>query len=253
MVSATASSDTEQLWLEFGDRLRAFITRRVGSEADAEDILQDVFLRIHQHAGGLNRADRLTSWLFQVTRNAIADYYRAPVRREYPENDTVAATLDRTETVSPATAIDLDAAQARQELAGCLRPMVERLPAPYREAVALVDLAGVPQAEAAARQGLSVSGMKSRVQRGRRALKNVLVECCPVQFDTGGRIVDYDRPGPACTVCSGSGEVAAPSKGRGNAPGQCCAPARVSTSERRGLDALTRQPGLAVCGPARTR
>jgi RNA polymerase sigma-70 factor (ECF subfamily) len=253
MVRATAHSDTEQLWLEFGDRLRAFITRRVRSEADAEDILQDVFLRIHQHAGGLNRADRLTSWLFQVTRNAIVDYYRAPVRREYPENDTVSTTLEKTEMASPAMAIDIDAARARQELARCLRPMVERLPPPYREAVALVDLAGVPQTEAAARQGLSVSGMKSRVQRGRRALKDVLVACCPVQFDTGGRIVDYDRSGPACTACDGSGEIATPREDRDTDPGSCCVPSRASTSEMRVFDGLPHQSSLTACGPVRTR
>jgi RNA polymerase sigma-70 factor (ECF subfamily) len=181
------------------------------------------------------------------------DYYRAPVRRECPENDTVSATLEKTEMASPAMAIDLDAARARQELARCLRPMVERLPPPYREAVALVDLAGVPQTEAAAREGLSVSGMKSRVQRGRRALKDVLVECCPVHLDTGGRIVDYDRPGPACTACSGSGEVAAPSEDRDTDPGSCCAPSRASTREMPVFDGLPHQPGLMACGSARTR
>src|SRR5688572_29274524 len=82
MISHVEHCDTQQIWSEFADRLRAFITRRVGSAADAEDILQDVFLRIHRHADSLQRRERLVSWLFQITRNAIADYYRAPVRRE---------------------------------------------------------------------------------------------------------------------------------------------------------------------------
>ena len=100
--------------------------------------------------------------------------------------------------------------------------MVERLPPHYREAVALVDLSGLPQTEAAAQVGLSVSGLKSRVQRGRRSLKEILVACCPVETDSGGRIVDYDRPGPVCASCAGSDEhtnVAAP--GTHGAP--CCA------------------------------
>jgi RNA polymerase sigma-70 factor (ECF subfamily) len=222
MVSVRPSSDTQLIWNEFGDRLRLFIARRVGSQADAEDILQEVFLRVHQYAGGVSRSERLPSWLFQVTRNAIADYYRSPARREQPESVAGALAIERMELLAPEAPLDLDSAQTRQELASCLRPMVERLPPLYREAVTLVDLAGLPQTAAAAQQGLSVSGMKSRVQRGRRALKGILVDCCPVQFDAGGRIVDFDRPGPGCTVCADSGEVAAAVEDRGNDHGPCC-------------------------------
>jgi RNA polymerase sigma-70 factor, ECF subfamily len=75
------ANEAEAIWYEFHDRLRAFIARWVDNEADGEDILQNVFLRGHQSLGTLHRADRLASWLYQVTRNAIADYYRAPERR----------------------------------------------------------------------------------------------------------------------------------------------------------------------------
>lgn len=79
------ANETEQIWHEFHERLRAFIARRVDNEADMKDILQTVFLRLHQNLGTLNRADRLTSWLFQITRHAIADYYRSSERqREIP-------------------------------------------------------------------------------------------------------------------------------------------------------------------------
>ena len=224
MVSAAMSGnvDTHHIWIEFGDRLRAFIVRRVRSEADAEDILQEVFLRIHKHAAGVNRADRLTSWLFQVTRNAITDYYRSPARREQPESLIGVAADDWPAPADLSPEIDDDALQARSELASCLRPMVARLPLTYREAVALVDLDGVTQIEAAARHGISTSGMKSRVQRGRRALKDLLVECCPVQLDTGGRVVEFDRPASGCQACSGTGQDVTLDADRGNDRGPCC-------------------------------
>src|SRR5215203_1103297 len=89
MDTTIQGSDTQQIWSEFSDRLRTFIARRVDSEADADDILQDVFLRIHRHVGSLQRRERLVSWLFQVTRNAIVDYYRATGRRrELPAGAT---------------------------------------------------------------------------------------------------------------------------------------------------------------------
>jgi RNA polymerase sigma-70 factor (ECF subfamily) len=209
MVATTHNHDTHQIWLEFGDRLRAFIARRVGNAADADDILQEVFLRIHRHADSVERGERLVSWLFQVTRNAIADHYRAPARRrEHPSG----AGVDL-EAVGQLAWDDADADVAspavRTELAACLRPMAEQLPPLYQEAVRLVDLEGLPQHEAAARAGLSVSGMKSRVQRGRRALKDLLQACCQVDLDAGGRVTDYRPPAAGCGCCGPACESAA--------------------------------------------
>ena len=203
MLNATQDSETQQIWSEFAHRLRGFIARRVESDADADDILQDVFLRIHRHAGAVEQSERLSSWLFQITRNAITDYYRAPERRRellsgaphdlerYGEHDT-----------GRGADTDGDPLAAQRELAACLRPMVTQLPPLYRDAVALVDLDGLPQRVAAARAGLSVSGMKSRVQRGRLALKDLLQDCCRIERDAGGRVIDYLPQDPRCGPCA---------------------------------------------------
>jgi RNA polymerase sigma-70 factor (ECF subfamily) len=207
MDGTIQGSDTQQIWTEFGERLRAFIARRVDSDADADDILQDVFLRIHRHADTVKHHDRLVSWLFQVTRNAIIDYYRAPVRRrELPAGaapDLEAAGhhaqdgVDDSDVASPAV---------RRELAACLGPMMEQLSPLYREAVRVVDLEGLPQQEAAARLGISVSGMKSRVQRGRQALQSQFHTCCQFDLDAGGRVTDYQPRGAGCGPCAQGAE-----------------------------------------------
>lgn len=203
MNSLAPARDTQQIWLEFSDRLRAFIRRRVESAADAEDILQDVFLRIHRHAGSLERQERLVSWLFQVTRNAITDYYRAPVRRR---ELLAGAPPDLEQAAAQAGAWVEDeveaSSQAGRELAHCLHPMLSRLPPHYREAVTLIDLDGLSQHDAALRAGLSLSGMKSRVQRGRRALARVMRDCCDIETDSGGRIMDYQVRGSGCGSCA---------------------------------------------------
>jgi RNA polymerase sigma-70 factor (ECF subfamily) len=200
MVSPTPGSDTAQLWTEFGDRLRTFIARRVESDADADDLLQDVFLRIHRHVNTVECHERLVSWLFQVTRNAIADYYRAPARRrELPAG----APQDLEGEQDPVWEDDGDSEStaARRELATCLGPMIEQLPPLYRDAVTLVDLEGLTQQEAATRSGLSFSGMKSRVQRGRQALEHLLHDCCQIELDAGGRITDFQPRGAECSPC----------------------------------------------------
>ena len=69
--------------------------------------------------------------------------------------------------------------------------MIERLSGEYRQAVILVDLEGLAQHEAAAQLGLSLSGMKSRVQRGRRQLKGMLEACCTIELDQRRGVLDY--------------------------------------------------------------
>lgn len=203
MSSPVPVADTQQIWSEFSDRLLAFIRRRVDSAADAEDILQDVFLRIHRHAGSLERQERLVAWLFQVTRNAITDYYRAPVRRR---EWLVGAPPDLEPAAFHAGAWSDDgddaSGQAEQELAHCLRPMLSRLPEHYREAVTLIDLEGLSQQDAARHASLSLSGMKSRVQRGRRALEQAMLDCCRIETDSGGRVMDYQMRGAGCGSCA---------------------------------------------------
>jgi RNA polymerase sigma-70 factor, ECF subfamily len=197
MVSTIPAHDTDQIWAEFGARLRAFIASRVESDADADDILQEVFVRIHRHAGTVQHRERLVSWLFQVTRNAIADYYRAPERRRELHLETIHDLNDVAEA-------DGDSPSAWRELAACLRPMVEQLPPHYRDAVLLVDLQGLSQQEAATRAGLSLSGMKSRVQRGRQALEHLLHACCHLERDAGGRVADYqlNLSASGCSPCA---------------------------------------------------
>lgn len=201
---AMIANESQHLWAEFGDSLRRFIVRRVASEADAEDILQDVFLRFHQRRDTVQHADRLGAWLFQITRNAIIDYYRAPSRRrELAAGSSLELTADEHGHTVHEEELDGDPRQAQAELASCLRPMIAQLPAHYREAVALVDLAGLTQGAAAEQLGLSVSGMKSRVQRGRRALRTILQECCRVHLDAAGRVVDYETRAGSCAGSGG--------------------------------------------------
>jgi RNA polymerase sigma-70 factor (ECF subfamily) len=75
------------------------------------------------------------------------------------------------------------------------------LPSQYREAVTLVELEGLTQNAAAKQLGLSVSGMKSRVQRGRRQLKRMLDECCLIRLDQRRSVMDYEVHDPRSRFC----------------------------------------------------
>jgi RNA polymerase sigma-70 factor, ECF subfamily len=183
--------DTTAVWLEFQSGLLAFIARRVSDRDSAEDILQEVMVRIHRHSGELADSTAVAGWVYQITRNAIADHYRrAAVRREQPSGVEFNGL--------PATASEPAANELRTELAGCLRPLLERLPPAHREAITVVELEGMTQSAAAARLAISTSGMKSRVQRARSELKDLLVGCCEIELDRRGGITSYTPRGNPC-------------------------------------------------------
>ena len=172
-----------EIWQQVHDGLRTFIAKRVASEAEVDDILQEVFLRMHRRIDTLKDPGRLVSWVYQITRHAIIDHYRAARRREMPLGLAAHMELAGPTPASSVTSDSADSGEHRSELAGCLRPMIEQLNEDYREAIMLVEFEGLTQQAAAKRIGLSLSGMKSRVPRGRSQLKRKLDDCCLIELD----------------------------------------------------------------------
>jgi RNA polymerase sigma-70 factor (ECF subfamily) len=187
-----AAPDAEAIWRELHDGLLGYIERRVRAREIAEDILQEVMLRIHRQAGGIERAEAVGAWVHAIARNAIADHYRsAQVRRE------VASEIDPERAGEP----EAEPSDARGELAACVSPLLARLAPSYREALALTELEGMTQVEAAKWLGISVSGAKARVQRGRAQLKELLLDCCRVELDRRGGITEYHARSGSCERC----------------------------------------------------
>lgn len=172
-------------WREVAARLRPFVAKRV-AHPDVEDVLQDVLLRMHRGLEDLADEQRLTGWMYRVARSAIAEHARTRARHPIAESPELAAEEPDDDRVA-ATA-----------LAACLTVFVARLPSPYREAVTLVELEGLTIREAAEMTGVSVSGMKSRVQRGRARLRELLEDCCAIALDVRGKVIDVEPRGCAC-------------------------------------------------------
>lgn len=202
---AIMTKTTEELWQLVHDGLRTFIAKRVNDQGHVDDILQDVFVRVHRQIDSVSDPGRLVSWIYQITRNAIVDHYRKPGRqREIPSG--LSAELEVIVEVSETSTATHhgDAGEPRAELAACLRPMIERLSQDYRDAITLVEIDGLTQQAAAEQMGLSLSGMKSRVQRGRARLKEMLNDCCVIQLDRRRAVVDYDVRDTGCDSCTPS-------------------------------------------------
>jgi RNA polymerase sigma-70 factor (ECF subfamily) len=171
--------------------VRRFIHKRVPDPHVASDLAQDVMLKIYRSLKAAPEDERLASWVLKIARNTVIDYYRS--RPPGASSDRIDNVVD-----------DADEPDNTKALAACLRPMAERLPARYRQAVLLSEFEGLTQQAVAERAGITLSGAKSRVQRGREMLKAMLLECCRVQVGAAGGVVDYERTERSQDYCGDS-------------------------------------------------
>lgn len=163
-------------WQAHSSRLRGYVAKRVRKSDAVDDILQEVFLKVNAGLHSVKSHDSITAWLYRIAANTIADHYRAQKTWEELSDEVAAPELVRDYTA---------------ELATCLQPFIAELPETYRIALVLSEIEGLPQRAVAAQLNISLSGAKSRVQRGREKLRRRLLDCCDIETGRGG-IIGYE-------------------------------------------------------------
>lgn len=166
---------TERIWNNFHDRLFNFIYKRVKDKDAANDILQEVFLKIHLKLDTLKEEEKLHSWLYQITRNTVTDFFN-----KTKKFDTVEDNIPDLQEEEP----------LNYEFLKCISPFVEELDIKYKEAILATDLGELSQKEYAERANISYSGAKSRIQRARQQLKEVVNQCCTLVIDRYGNVIE---------------------------------------------------------------
>ncbi len=177
----------DQIWSAHRDQLHRFIRKRIDDTSAAEDLLQDVLAKAYGQLDRLREQGKLLPWLYQITRNALSDYYR---------RNKLAPKMDDASTVQNSE----NEEAAQRELSSCVLPFIQQLPPAYRQAIMLSEIEGLTQREVAQQQGLSLSGAKSRVQRGRQMLKTMFLECCRIEQDRRGGVIAFE-PKTRCETC----------------------------------------------------
>ncbi len=185
---------TEQIWAEFSGQLRGFIRRRVRDDAAADDLLQETFLKIHTRLPQLKSRDTLAPWIYRIARNTLLDHFRRARHETLELSDDLAD--------SNATKREADAEEMNQIVGFWLRGFLATMPFEYRQAVKMVELEGKSMQELAEIAKISLSGAKSRVQRGRKMLRQRLHDCCHVELDRRGNVLST-RPNSCCAVMNG--------------------------------------------------
>jgi RNA polymerase sigma-70 factor (ECF subfamily) len=180
----------ESIWDEFSTPLKAFIKNHINNEQDVEDILQTIFLKIHNNIDNLMEIEKTQKWIYTIARNTIYDFYRVQKHDLYIDNLSEDIFCNQEEEAS-----------LNDEMAQCLKNMIQYLPDKYKQALILTEFENLTQKELALKLGLSVSGAKSRVQRARAMLKEMILNCCIIEQDHRGNIIDYKYKKRNCVHC----------------------------------------------------
>lgn len=157
---------SEQIWQEFHQKLLNFIKVRINNSLDAEDILHDIFIKIENDLDKLKTIKNLENWVYRITRNTIIDYYRT--KKEYFElPEWLESTTESFESI---------------DISSCIEGLITKLPKIYQTAIQKAEIEGLSQKELARIENISISGAKSRIQRGRLLLKEILHDCCKIEI-----------------------------------------------------------------------
>jgi RNA polymerase sigma-70 factor, ECF subfamily len=175
---------TEQIWQQHYQRVRRFVQSRVQDEALAADITQDVFLKAYMQLAQLQNPDRMQSWLMSIAQHRMMDYYR---RAGKTAPDWAAVVPDSVALEPMTDWIDNPKAVA------CMEYMLSLLPEQHRDILIQADLRQVPQRVLAEQMGIPYSTLKSRVQRARAQLRAIMLECCQIESDSYGNILQIER------------------------------------------------------------
>ena len=185
-----SKENSAHVWEEFSGNIRAHLLRKLRRKDDVDDLMQEIFIKIHTHLECLRDKGKLTSWIYTIVENTLNDYYR---------NNRHDSEFDESKTVPDDSGEDNPLAGIN----GCLGVFIDKLPPRYREPLVMSDVEGVKQKEIAKRMHLSYSGLKSRVQRGRRMIKDMFMECCRLSIDEKGIINKEYQGMDNCTLCGG--------------------------------------------------
>ncbi|MGQ8336754.1 RNA polymerase sigma factor SigZ [Sunxiuqinia sp. A32] len=177
-----------KIWKEYHNQLLAFINTRVHDNAIAEDILQDVFVKTLHKIDELKDEQKLKSWLFSITRNAITDYFRKKKKESsivgYEDSDD-----------------EFEQENAMKKAEGWIGIYIDELPDNYRKPIELYELQNKSIQEIADELGITYTNARARIQRGRKALKKSLTDCCTFHVDVYGNVIDYYPNPPKCDGC----------------------------------------------------
>jgi RNA polymerase sigma-70 factor, ECF subfamily len=186
-------------WVAFYGQLRSFVAARVSSAAETDDVVHRILERALAKTEELKDGDRAAAWLFAIARNAVADHYRG---RGVTDSSAV-EELDSPWQDTPS--VD----EERAFVLGCMQPLMLTLEPNTQQLLRWADVEERPMQFIADQLGLSLTAVKSRVQRARKEFLKTTRRCCAVTLDARGRVQEFTPKGQTMVACGACGEPTA--------------------------------------------
>ncbi len=169
-------------WSELNLHLLNFIKKRVDNTEDAEDLLQEVYIKLHENIDSLKDEEKMVSWMYQITRNTIYRCYKTCYKVKNVEFEETHGGQ-----------IDPDIENFNEEIAESMKNFIEELPNDYKEVIKLYEFEGYSHRDISKELDLKENTSKSKLKRGKERLKRLLDDCCVFQIDHYGNVVDYEK------------------------------------------------------------
>jgi RNA polymerase sigma-70 factor (ECF subfamily) len=173
------------LWDSYSKDLKRYVFSQIKDEDTTNDVLQEIFIKIHLNIDSLQKKESVKSWIFTIAHNTLMGFLN---KKSFPfAIDDLADEFSNEEEIHSAKS--------------CLLPLIKNLPEKYREPLLLSEIKGKKQAEVAQLLGITLSGAKSRIQRGRKLLQQGFMDCCHYKLNEDGFLVGEHQDKSDCKMC----------------------------------------------------
>ncbi len=163
----------QDIYETYRTRIVRYLTRLVG-EAEAEDLTQEVFVKVSHGLQGFRGESQLLTWIYRIATNTALDRLRSPsLLTIEAEQEVEAGSL-----LTGQRSLTVEQQAIRNEMSSCVRQVIDRLPETYRTAIVLGDIEGFKDGEVAEILGLSLPAAKITLHRARTRLRKALSDCC---------------------------------------------------------------------------
>ena len=176
MTKINKYADASTLWLNYKDGIRYYIVKKVKNEEVANDLSHEVLMKLYNSCCSNIEIKNVRSWMFQIAHNTTVDYLKK--EQKFVGDVPEISTNEEDNTY--------------RESENLIKPLIQFLPEKYAVPLYMADIEELSQAEVSLKLNLSLTATKSRIQRARKLLKEMVVECCNLETDANGNLISLD-------------------------------------------------------------
>jgi RNA polymerase sigma-70 factor (ECF subfamily) len=176
------SLDFEEIFREYRGPIYNYLLRMTQNQAEAEDLTQETFVRVHRSLPTFRGEASLSTWLYRIATNVSFDHFRRRTTRQ-AETALSLEKIEFYEDRDSNTPPSPEQFAARSEMSACVQAFVQRLPPDQRVVLVLKDLQGLKNREIAEVLDCSLATVKIRLHRARTKLREALNAGCNFTYD----------------------------------------------------------------------